>query len=101
MLEAWGEIRDLDNVAKGIGHGRNEHSRILEIGLLAGLHPDLIDRENATLIGVGLPRGTIEKRREDRFAVEARKAAPDDLRPAIHQSRNHAIADDGKVERTH
>ena len=74
---------------------------VLEIGLFAAFHADLIDGEDAPLIRIRAIGGTIEKAEENRVAVEIRKAAPDDLRPSVDEGGDHAISNDGQIERHH
>ena len=97
MLEARREIGDFENIAEGIRHARDENRRVLEIGLLAADHADHVDGEDAFLLRIGLALGAVEQSGKDRIAIEARKAAPDDLSAAIHQGRDRAIADNGKI----
>ena len=76
MREAWGEIDDLDDVAEPVRHRRREDGGVLEIGLFAAFHADLIDGEDTPLIRIRAIGGTIDKAEENRVAVEIAESSP-------------------------
>ncbi len=86
-LEARREVGDSDAAAAAVAHHRLEQCGILDIVLLDA-HPVLeLDAEEAAVAII------VEQPAEHRIAVEAGKAAPDDPRLAVDQSRDRAIAD--------
>ncbi len=79
---------------------RDEHGRVGQVGLARLRHALERNGEGARASGSrGRQPVAADQAAEERIAVEARPASPDDRAGAIHQRGHLAIADDAEVER--
>ena len=94
-LEARREVLDLERIAGLAAQRRLDDRRFRQVTLLAGgeiVELDLIEAD-------GLDR--LQQIAEDRVAVEAGHARPDQARPRVEQARIGAVPDDGEIKRLH
>src|SRR5512146_44975 len=91
LTEARGGIGDLNGAAMTIIKLRHQNGSVLQIVLLGAFAIRKFYSKEP--IVVGFP----EQGAEHRVAIEARKAAPDNVGPCVDQRANSAIADQGKI----
>ncbi len=95
--QAGREIRDAKRALPSV-QLRLQHGGVFDIALFAADMVVQFDRENAIVGGVfRRPHQPVE----DRVAVKARQAIPDDPGVLVDQRRDSAVSDDAEVEIVH
>ncbi len=95
MEEARAEVDDLDTLAGVVEEARAQDRRARLVRLLGTREALELDTEDRVFAQAA---GAVHQGVEDRIAVEARHAAPDDPGARIDQGADGAVADQSEVE---